>query len=690
MGQLAYRFGRIDYQDRAKREALKTLETVVAASPSLVAQATVLAGAMRGCTGLMFSELHFSLGHVILYGPAGINDQYGPPVGFNWEWFDRADDLINNDPKITGYNLLLSHCTGYNVEAMIDKFVAAALEQIRSPHPLQLDVSQWRRSTTRTAKTVNAISCSQWGSDFHFGNARSWFKNLDKAEHYTHCEAGECNIMFTIGEDFNFGNARGWFKNLDKLLHYANLDGRVNAFYSTPEAYFKSKTESAYTWSVKTDDWLPYCDGAADYDEKTDKGNLRKIQRSAAEYDKDAEKVLDEGGHAYWTGYFTSRPALKRHVATLHRCCSILDSSKRACVCRQQEIFASWNELSSQQQAAKEQERVDSAGGAVGGAAGVGERAEPHAKSARCSAPDPDSGREASSAGLWLAVAVAQHHDTVSGTARQHVTDDYQRRLSVGASECDSLDSDALDAWHRQGSQALSNSPTPPRTLPDPSRTLPDSSDHGKAQRSPRESGREWGREGASGLAWSDTSFESGSVAGKLGDVPEAVSGFVVRLSVYNPLAQVLYMLAIAAELLRLPVPVRSSVSALDSNGGNLQVQVVPFDAARDVAIVQLSDIPAVGGLWVDLAVSKPTKAVFGTQSDAQFHSGQELIYSGTERGAGIEREPISEEGSSSHLKRTTDSNGSDTPFKPNPPLRLESDSLRLELERAADRRGAH
>lgn len=28
-----------------------------------------------------------------------------------------------------------------------------------------------------------------------------------------------------------------WFKNLDKLIHYANIDGRVNVFYSTPSAY---------------------------------------------------------------------------------------------------------------------------------------------------------------------------------------------------------------------------------------------------------------------------------------------------------------------------------------------------------------------------------------------------------------------------------------------------------------------
>lgn len=36
---------------------------------------------------------------------------------------------------------------------------------------------------------------------------------------------------------------------------------------------------------------------------------------------------------------------------------------------------------------------------------------------------------------LQDALAVAQHHDAVSGTARQHTTDDYAKRLSIGASK---------------------------------------------------------------------------------------------------------------------------------------------------------------------------------------------------------------------------------------------------------------
>jgi len=33
------------------------------------------------------------------------------------------------------------------------------------------------------------------------------------------------------------------------------------------------------------------------------------------------------------------------------------------------------------------------------------------------------------------AMGIAQHHDAVSGTAKQHTTDDYSKRLALGASK---------------------------------------------------------------------------------------------------------------------------------------------------------------------------------------------------------------------------------------------------------------
>ena len=43
------------------------------------------------------------------------------------------------------------------------------------------------------------------------------------------------------------------------------------------------------------------------------------------------------------------------------------------------------------------------------------------------------------------ALAVAQHHDAVTGTEKQHVNDDYIRRLAEGASAMDSEVSNILN-----------------------------------------------------------------------------------------------------------------------------------------------------------------------------------------------------------------------------------------------------
>lgn len=67
-------------------------------------------------------------------------------------------------------------------------------------------------------------------------------------------------------------------KNMDKLIKYAQQDGRVNVFYSTPHLYAQAKAEEEIVFTVKGDSFMPYADDA----------------------------------HSYWTGYYTSRPTLKR------------------------------------------------------------------------------------------------------------------------------------------------------------------------------------------------------------------------------------------------------------------------------------------------------------------------------------------------------------------------------------------
>ncbi|KAK8617187.1 hypothetical protein V6N13_117153 [Hibiscus sabdariffa] len=105
-------------------------------------------------------------------------------------------------------------------------------------------------------------------------------------------------------------------------------DGRVNALYSTPSIY----TDAKY-----------------------------------------ADKP-----YAYWTGYFTSRPAFEGYVRV---------RSAYYLAARQLEFF----------------------------------------KGRSTSGPNIDA--------LADALTITQHHDVVSGTQRQHVADDYALRLSIGYKE---------------------------------------------------------------------------------------------------------------------------------------------------------------------------------------------------------------------------------------------------------------
>jgi lysosomal alpha-mannosidase len=96
------------------------------------------------------------------------------------------------------------------------------------------------------------------------------------------------NLLHTIGEDFTYSNARMQFKNFDKVMKYINE--RSNEYnmtirYSTPSEYIKSIRQEKRQYSVKKDDFFPY----SDYE------------------------------HAMWTGYFTSRPAIKGFVKDFSR-----------------------------------------------------------------------------------------------------------------------------------------------------------------------------------------------------------------------------------------------------------------------------------------------------------------------------------------------------------------------------------
>ncbi|KAJ0411263.1 hypothetical protein ATCC90586_004179 [Pythium insidiosum] len=160
------------------------------------------------------------------------------------------------------------------------------------------------------------------------------------------------HIFVPMGDDFSYQNAHRWFKNLDKLIHYVNQDGRVNVLYSNLSYYTDLKRSENLTWALKTDDFFPY--GSQD--------------------------------HEYWSGYFTSRPSLKRFVRVSN---SLLQQLRQI-----DAIFQSHHSA--------ELDR------------------------------------------LQRGVGLAQHHDGVSGTEKQHVADDYALRINEGIVEAEKEMNDVL------------------------------------------------------------------------------------------------------------------------------------------------------------------------------------------------------------------------------------------------------
>ncbi|KAM0954651.1 hypothetical protein ACFX2J_022994 [Malus domestica] len=269
-------FGRIDYQDRAKRKNDKSLEFIWQGSKSLGSSAQIFSGAFP--------------------------EAYEPPSGFYFE--------VNDDSPIVQDDITLFD---YNVHDRVNDFVATAVSQA----------------------------------------------NITRTNH----------IMWTMGTDFMYQYAHTWFRQMDKLIHYVNMDGRVNALYSTPSIYTDAKYATNESWPIKTGDFFPYADRA----------------------------------NAYWTGYFTSRPALKHYVRTM---------SGYYLAARQLEFFIG---------------RTDSG-------------------------PNTDS--------LADALAIAQHHDAVTGTEKQHVANDYAKRLAIGYTEAEQVVATSLAHLVESASYTGSVNPT--------------------------------------------------------------------------------------------------------------------------------------------------------------------------------------------------------------------------------------
>jgi hypothetical protein len=326
MGFDALYFGRIDYQDLGKRQLTGECEGFWNASTSWK-DSTVFWG---------------------LTGSYGGN--YGPPAGFCF------DPVSCKDPELIGMNRTT---LSYKVEDF--------LEQIREQ------------------------------SDRTKGN----------------------HIMLTMGSDFQYQRASFNFANTDFLLatiqrmqEYKQIDipaifgprfNKVNIFYSSPDYY----TQCKYNETVELRQRSKRQNGDDEDEHRYDGSSFRRTMKESPSFASDLNGTNDnyvdgeinydvnwsvkqddffpysDCPHCFWTGYFTSRPALKR----LERVSSSFLMAAR---------------------------QIDSM---------VDHSVKVDADQLQCKDPIHQ---------LEDASGVIQHHDGVSGTSKQHVAYDYAKRVQAG------------------------------------------------------------------------------------------------------------------------------------------------------------------------------------------------------------------------------------------------------------------
>ncbi|KAI6232493.1 Alpha-mannosidase [Aphelenchoides besseyi] len=185
-------------------------------------------------------------------------------------------------------------------------------------------------------------------------------KNLTAVHRHNH-------YLLSMGSDFHFSDASVTFSSLDRLIKSVNQrtnETGFRVFYSTPSCYVSASMNGKNPPQLpkKSDDFFPYASSS----------------------------------HSYWTGYFTSKPALKRMVR------------------------ASSNVLQL-------------------------------ARSVRVMANLTGDKFDEAEEKLERALGLSQHHDAITGTSKENVTVDYEQRLQDGVNAVQHTLVKALQHLHHSG-----------------------------------------------------------------------------------------------------------------------------------------------------------------------------------------------------------------------------------------------
>ena len=177
-----------------------------------------------------------------------------------------------------------------------------------------------------------------------------------------------------MGTDFNYESAEQYFINIDKIIRAVNRNGTIRAQSQHSGLLSLMQVRgcrTALTWSVKSVDFFQCQLTQMRLCTRASIAALtRVLTLSTVIVTASADGT---GPNYYLTGFFSSRPGLKGYVRS---------SSITLQAARQLEVFT--------------------------GGDGTGTEA------------------------AWEAIAVAQHHDAVAGTERQHVAYDYAMRIAKG------------------------------------------------------------------------------------------------------------------------------------------------------------------------------------------------------------------------------------------------------------------
>ncbi|PRP80616.1 hypothetical protein PROFUN_11559 [Planoprotostelium fungivorum] len=157
-------------------------------------------------------------------------------------------------------------------------------------------------------------------------------------------------VLIPFGEDFQFEKALLNFRNMEKLMKFINghPEYKMKLRYSTPSIYLQSVKESNPPFNIREGDFFPYADR----------------------------------DHAYWTGFYSSRPTLKLYARQMNGLAHASDKLFAA---------ANFKPSTAEYRAAREKTSV-----------------------------------------MDDAYGIVQHHDALAGTEKLHVAEDYILRLSMG------------------------------------------------------------------------------------------------------------------------------------------------------------------------------------------------------------------------------------------------------------------